>query len=46
MPYGFKLAAAERGTLYRKLIADYFAIDAAAPGILKSWLLGRLRRHE
>jgi hypothetical protein len=29
--------------LYEKLIQEYFAADNAHPGILKSWLLGRLR---
>ena len=41
MPYGFKLTVSERGELYRKLIREYFSTDAASPGILKSWLLGK-----
>jgi hypothetical protein len=41
MPLGYKLQAAARAELYRKLIEEYFAIDAAHPGILKSWLLDR-----
>jgi hypothetical protein len=43
MPRGYKLTLAERSRLYHKLIQDYFAIDEANPGILKSWLLGRRR---
>jgi hypothetical protein len=45
MPFGFKLRADERGELYRKLIREYFATDPNSPGILKSWLLGRLNEH-
>ncbi len=41
MPLGYKLQAAERNELYDKLIREYFATDAAAPGILKSWLLSK-----
>ena len=41
MPMGQKLKISERNELYRKLIQEYFAIDDANPGILKSWLLGR-----
>jgi hypothetical protein len=43
MPLGFELTPTERNRLYRKLIDDYFAIDEASPGTLKSWLLGRQR---
>jgi hypothetical protein len=43
MPLGYDLPKTERPELYRKLIQDYFAIDEANPGILKAWLLGRLR---
>lgn len=43
MPLGFQLTAAERSRLYQQLIQDYFAIDEAKPGILKSWLLGANR---
>jgi len=39
MPLGHKLKISERNELYRKLIQEYFAIDDANPGILKSWLL-------
>src|SRR5205085_6197427 len=46
MPLGSKLRDAERRELYGKLIQEYFATDAARPGILKSWLLGRLRSVE
>ena len=45
MPLGHALADAERGELYKKLIQEYFAIDDARPGILKSWLLGKLRQE-
>jgi hypothetical protein len=41
MPYGFQLTSIERARLYRRLVQDYFAIDEAKPGILKSWLLGK-----
>jgi hypothetical protein len=41
MPLGYDLQAAARAELYRKLIEEYFAINSAHPGILKSWLLGR-----
>ncbi len=41
MPLGYKLQTAERNELYEKLIREYFATDAAAPGILKSWLLDK-----
>jgi hypothetical protein len=41
MPVGHKLKTSERNELYRKLIQEYFAIDDANPGILKSWLLAR-----
>ncbi|MDT5270443.1 MAG: hypothetical protein QOH49_2629 [Acidobacteriota bacterium] len=43
MPRGQSLGNAERRELYEKLVQEYFAADAAHPGILKSWLLGRLR---
>jgi hypothetical protein len=43
MPLGFQLTTAERSRLYKQLIQDYFAIDEAKPGILKSWLLGANR---
>jgi hypothetical protein len=43
MPLGYKLKATERGELYRKLVQGYFATDHARPGVLKSWLLGRLQ---
>jgi hypothetical protein len=42
MPFGFKLNVSERGDLYKKLIREYFATDPASPGILKSWLLGKV----
>jgi hypothetical protein len=40
MPLGHQLTISQRNELYRKLIQEYFAIDDANPGILKSWLLG------
>jgi hypothetical protein len=43
MPQGSDLRPDERAQLYRQLIQDYFAIDDARPGILKAWLLGKLR---
>jgi hypothetical protein len=43
MPFGHKLTPSERDELYDKLIREYFETDDANPGILKSWLLGRLR---
>ena len=43
MPVGYKVEVSERDQLYEKLIREYFATDDANPGILKSWLLGRLR---
>jgi hypothetical protein len=42
MPFGNQLKVSERGELYKKLIHEYFATDDSNPGILKSWLLGRL----
>jgi hypothetical protein len=41
MPFGSSLTAAQREELYQKLIQEYFSIDDASPGILKSWLLGK-----
>jgi len=43
MPFGSQLQPAERKRLYQKLIQEYFAVDEAKPGILKTWLLGRNR---
>ena len=43
MPIGEKLQPRERNELYENLIQEYFATGDANPGILKSWLLGRLR---
>ena len=43
MPLGSKLQNLERAQLYRKLIQEYFAIDDANPGVLKTWLLGKRR---
>ncbi|MGH9931105.1 MAG: hypothetical protein ACREA9_18000 [Pyrinomonadaceae bacterium] len=41
MPFGHQLKGSERRELYARLIQEYFAIDKANPGILKSWLLGK-----
>jgi hypothetical protein len=43
MPLGRKLTDSERDELYEKLVQEYFATSDSNPGILKSWLLGRLR---
>jgi hypothetical protein len=43
MPRGYELSKAERGELYDRLIREYFDTDDARPGVLKAWLLGRLR---
>jgi hypothetical protein len=43
MPRGQSLGAADRRELYAKLVQEYFDADAARPGILKSWLLGKFR---
>ena len=43
MPFGASLTASQRTELYQKLIQEYFSIDPANPGILKSWLLGKAR---
>ena len=43
MPFGRRLTTAERNELYEKLIQEYFATNDDNPGILKSWLLGKLR---
>jgi hypothetical protein len=42
MPMGHQLKISDRRELYAKLIQEYFATEEANPGILKSWLLGRL----
>lgn len=46
MPKGYELERSQRNELYKKLIQEYFSTDAANPGILKSWLLGKLRQSE
>jgi hypothetical protein len=43
MPFGNNLKVADRNELYDKLIREYFATDKTNPGILKSWLLGRVQ---
>jgi hypothetical protein len=45
MPFGSDLRLRERAELYQKLIQDYFDINDANPGVLKSWLLGNLRQR-
>jgi hypothetical protein len=40
MPFGWKLDESDREELNNKLVEEYFSIDDANPGILKSWLLG------
>lgn len=45
MPLGATMESGERARLYRSLVNDYFAIDAARPGILKAWLLGSNREQ-
>jgi hypothetical protein len=40
MPPGHDLGEHDREELYKKLVDEYFAMDNANPGILKSWLLG------
>lgn len=43
MPRGYTLEVSERRELYKRLIQEYFAVGDTHPGILKSWLLGKLR---
>ena len=43
MPRNSQIASAHRAELYKKLIDEYFDISDTTPGILKSWLLGRMR---
>jgi len=43
MPLGVEISQSERVRFYRQLIDDYFSIDEARPGILKTWLLGKMR---
>lgn len=43
MPLGSRMSQSERVRFYQQLIDDYFTIDEAHPGILKSWLLGNMR---
>jgi len=43
MPLGAEMKQSERERFYRQLIDDYFSIDEARPGILKAWLLGKMR---
>ena len=43
MPFGSSLRVVERDELYKKLIQEYFAVDDGNPGILKAWLLRKVR---
>ena len=43
MPLGYKLKVSERDKLYQRVIQEYFATDKNHPGILLSWLSGKLR---
>ena len=43
MPWGNPPIASHRTELYWRLVDEYFAVDEAYPGILKSWLLGKRR---
>jgi hypothetical protein len=44
MPLNANLSRAQRNQLYRQLVGEYFAIDKTQPGILQSWLLGKMRK--
>jgi hypothetical protein len=46
MPRGYELHDTQRAELYKKLIDEYFDLDDARPGILKSWLMGGFRPTE
>ena len=43
MPFGGKLEASSRDELRQKLLHEYFSTDDTNPGILKAFLLGKLR---
>jgi len=43
MPLNSELRTAERARLYKRLVQDYFSVDNTRPGILKAWLLGKMR---
>ena len=43
MPLNSELRTAERARLYKRLVQDYFSVDNKRPGILKAWLLGKMR---
>ena len=43
MPLNADLSRLARAHLYQQLINEYFAVDAARPGILQAWLLGKMR---
>jgi hypothetical protein len=42
MPRG-EIASAHRTQLYDKLVKEYFDTSDTTPGVMKSWLLGRMR---
>jgi len=43
MPFGQSLSDRDRQQIYENLIEEYFATDNHNPGVLKSWLLGRVQ---
>src|SRR6185503_15098464 len=43
MPFGQSLSSRDRQQIYSNLIEEYFATDNHNPGVLKSWLLGRVQ---
>ncbi|HEV7700621.1 MAG TPA: hypothetical protein VGO43_10375 [Pyrinomonadaceae bacterium] len=45
MPRGGEIASAHRTQLYDKLVREYFDTSDHTPGVMKSWLLGRMKDH-
>ncbi len=43
MPLNAQLPRVARTQLYNQLVSDYFGIESERPGVLKAWLLGRMR---
>jgi len=43
MPRDARLSSAHRAELYEKLVREYFDVSDTNPGIMKSWLLGKMR---
>jgi hypothetical protein len=43
MPRNANLSRLLRTQLYNQLVNEYFAVDETRPGILQSWLLGKMR---